>query len=361
VNTLQVELGLRSYPIHIGPGLLHDSALLTQCVAARQLLVVTNDIVAPMYLGPVETAFSERELRTLILADGESCKTLGSFTRIIDELIANRFHRDACVLALGGGVIGDLAGFAAACYQRGIDFLQLPTTLLAQVDSSVGGKTAVNHPEAKNMIGAFHQPVAVIADTDALKTLPRRELNAGLAEVIKYGLICDAAFFDWLEAHIDALIALDGSALTHAISRCCEIKAQIVAEDEREQGRRALLNLGHTFGHALEALGGFGRWLHGEAVAIGMQMAADASVRLGWLAGDDAERIRGLLERTGLPTTASAIAADDVVSRMRLDKKAGSSGLKLILMRAIGEAVVTPAPEPAIIRDAIAGRLRGAA
>jgi 3-dehydroquinate synthase len=211
------------------------------------------------------------------------------------------------------------------------------------------------------MIGAFHQPVAVIADTDALKTLPRRELNAGLAEVIKYGLICDAAFFDWLEAHIDALIALDGSALTHAISRCCEIKAQIVAEDEREQGRRALLNLGHTFGHALEALGGYGHWLHGEAVAIGMQMAADASVRLGWLAGDDAERICELLERTGLPTTASAIAADDVVSRMRLDKKAGSGGLKLILMHAIGEAVVTPAPEPAIIRAAIAGRLQGVA
>jgi 3-dehydroquinate synthase len=358
VNTLLVELGPRSYPIHIGAGLLQDADLLTQIVAARQVLVVTNDVVAPLYLAPVEDAYAERELRTLILPDGESGKTLESFARVIDELIANRFHRDACVIALGGGVIGDLAGFAAACYQRGIDFLQLPTTLLAQVDSSVGGKTAVNHPEAKNMIGAFHQPVAVVADTDTLQTLPRRELNAGLAEVIKYGLICDAAFFAWLEDHIDALIALDGAALTRAISRCCAIKAQIVVEDEREQGRRALLNLGHTFGHALEALGGYGRWLHGEAVAIGMQMAADASVRLGWLARDDAERIRRLLERTGLPTTASAIDTDDIVSRMRLDKKAGSSGLKLILMRAIGEAIVTPAPEPAVIRDAIAGRLR---
>jgi 3-dehydroquinate synthase len=361
VNTLKVELGLRSYPIHIGPGLLQDVALLTQSVAARQVLVVTNHVVAPLYLAPVEAAYSERELRTLILPDGEAGKTLESFARVIDELIANRFHRDACVIALGGGVIGDLAGFAAACYQRGIDFLQLPTTLLAQVDSSVGGKTAVNHPEAKNMIGAFHQPVAVVADTDTLQTLPRRELNAGLAEVIKYGLICDAAFFAWLEDHIDALIALDGAALTRAISRCCAIKAQIVVEDEREQGRRALLNLGHTFAHALEALGGYGRWLHGEAVAIGMQMAADASVRLGWLAGDDAERIRRLLEHTGLPTTASAIDTDAVVSRMRLDKKAGSGGLKLILMHAIGEAVVTPAPEPAIIRAAIAGRLRGVA
>jgi 3-dehydroquinate synthase len=357
VNTLLVELGLRSYPIHIGPGLLNDSKLLTSSVAANQVLIVTNDVVAPLYLAQVEAAFSNRNLRTLVLADGEAEKTVATFTGVIDELIAGRFHRDACIIALGGGVIGDLAGFAAACYQRGIDFLQLPTTLLAQVDSSVGGKTAVNHPQAKNMIGAFHQPVAVIADTDTLRTLPRRELNAGLAEVIKYGLICDAAFFGWIEDHIDDLTGLDADALTRAISRCCEIKAGIVAEDEREHGRRALLNLGHTFGHALEALGGYGHWLHGEAVAIGMQMAADASVLLGSLTADAAQRIRQLLERTGLPTEAAGIAVDDVVSRMQLDKKAGSQGLKLILLNRIGDAVVTPAPDTAIIRAAIAGRV----
>jgi len=357
VNTLLVELGLRSYPIHIGPGLLKNTKLLASAVAARQLLIVTNDVVAPLYLAQIEAAFADRELRTLVLADGEAEKNLATFARVIDELIDGRFHRDACIVALGGGVIGDLAGFAAACYQRGIDFLQLPTTLLAQVDSSVGGKTAVNHPEAKNMIGAFHQPVAVVADTDTLSTLPRRELNAGLAEVIKYGLICDTAFFSWIEDHIDDLTGLDAGALTRAISRCCEIKAEIVAEDERERGRRALLNLGHTFGHALEALGGYGHWLHGEAVAIGMQMAADASVLLGWLAADAADRLQQLLERTGLPTEAAGIAVDDVVNRMQLDKKAGSQGLKLILLNRIGDAVVTPAPDASIIRAAIAGRV----
>jgi len=361
VNTLSVDLGLRSYPIHIGPGLLADAKLLAACVAAKQILIVTNDVVAPLYLARVEAAFTDRQHRTLVLPDGEAEKNLDSFARIIDELIAGRFHRDACIVALGGGVIGDLAGFAAACYQRGIDFLQLPTTLLAQVDSSVGGKTAVNHPEAKNMIGAFHQPVAVVADTGTLSTLPRRELNAGLAEVIKYGLICDAPFFEWLESHIDELIALDGAALTQAISRCCAIKAQIVGEDEHERGRRALLNLGHTFGHALEALGGYGHWLHGEAVAIGMQMAAETSVLLGWLGADEALRIRRLLEHTGLPTAAAAIGVDDVMSRMQLDKKAGSSGLRLILLRAIGEAVVTPAPDAGVIRAAIAARITAAA
>jgi len=361
VNTIQVELGPRSYPIHIGPGLLDDVALLTRNVAARQLLVVSNEVVAPLYLERVVAAFTDRQIHALVLPDGESEKNLATFSRVIDELIARRFHRDACVLALGGGVIGDLTGFAAASYQRGIDFLQLPTSLLAQVDSSVGGKTAVNHPEAKNMIGAFHQPIAVIADTDTLATLPQRELRAGLAEVIKYGLICDAEFFTWIEQHLDELLALDGAALTHAISRCCELKAQIVAEDEREQGRRALLNLGHTFGHALEALGGYGHWLHGEAVAIGMQMAADASVLLSWLGADEAERIRKLIERTELPTSASGVSIEDVMSRMRLDKKAGSSGLKLVLLRAIGEAVVTPAPDSSIIRNAVAGRLTGAA
>jgi 3-dehydroquinate synthase len=349
MKTLTVELGARSYPIHIGPGLLRNSALIGRSVSAEQVLVVSNATVAPLYLATVEAAFAGRKLRSLVLPDGEQYKNLDSFARIIDELINAGFHRDACIVALGGGVIGDLTGFAAAAFQRGIDFLQLPTTLLAQVDSSVGGKTAVNHPRAKNMIGAFHQPVAVIADTDTLTTLPSRELSAGLAEVIKHGLIVDHEFFAWLEGSMDAVLRLDATALTHAITRCCEIKAAIVAEDEREHGRRALLNFGHTFGHAVEALGGYGRWLHGEAVAIGMRMAADSSERQGWLDGADAARIRALLERAGLPTSATGLAVEDVLERMRLDKKAGRKGMRLVLLKAIGEAVVAPAPDDQLL------------
>jgi 3-dehydroquinate synthase len=360
MHTLTVELGARSYPIHIGPGLLADAGLLQSAVAAEQVLIVSNETVAPLYLAQVESAFAGRKRRALILPDGEQYKTIGSFVRIIDELIDAGFHRDACIVALGGGVIGDLAGFAAAAFQRGIDFLQLPTTLLAQVDSSVGGKTAVNHPLAKNMIGAFHQPVAVIADTDTLRTLPRRELAAGLAEVIKHGLIEDREFFAWLEGHMEALLAHDGAALTHAITRCCEIKSGIVAEDEREHGRRALLNFGHTFGHAIESLGGYGRWLHGEAVAIGMRMAADTSARLGRLDPADTARIVTLLARAGLPTTATGLAVDDILDRMRLDKKAGRKGMRLVLLRALGEAELVPAPADAILRAAIAAGLAAA-
>jgi len=357
VNTIQVQLGSRSYPIHIGPGLIGDSELLGASVPAQQVLIVSNEIVAPLYLSRVASAFGDRVQRSLILPDGEQTKTLDRMAGIIDELIDSGFHRDACIVALGGGVIGDLAGFAAACYQRGIDFVQVPTTLLAQVDSSVGGKTAVNHPRAKNMIGAFHQPIAVITDTDTLTTLPARELAAGLAEVIKYGLIQDPPFFAWIEQHLDELMALDAAALTHAIGRCCEIKAGIVAADEREHGRRALLNLGHTFGHAIEALGGYGRWLHGEAVAIGMQMAAETSVRLGWIEPADASRIEELLARTGLPTRATDATAAAIMSRMRLDKKAGSKGLRMILLRQLGEAVVAAAPDDDIVRAAIDSRL----
>jgi 3-dehydroquinate synthase len=360
VNTIQVQLGQRSYPIHIGPGLIARGELLRASVSAEQLLIVSNEIVAPLYLEQVESAFGDRNRRSLILPDGEQYKNLESFSCIIDELIADGFHRDACIVALGGGVIGDLTGFAAACYQRGIDFLQVPTTLLAQVDSSVGGKTAVNHPDAKNMIGAFHQPVAVIADTDTLRTLPGRELAAGLAEVIKYGLIQDPEFFGWIEQNLEQLLALDPDTLSYAIGRCCEIKAEIVAADEREHGRRALLNLGHTFGHALEALSGYGRLLHGEAVAIGMQMAAETSVQLGWIDAAESGRIRELLERAGLPTAAGDMSATEIMGRMRLDKKAGRKGLRMVLLRHLGEAVVVDAPADEIIRGAILKRLAAA-
>jgi 3-dehydroquinate synthase len=347
VETITVALGERSYPIHIGPRLLGEPSLYTK---AKQVLVVTNEVVAPLYLKQVEAALGGRHLETLVLPDGERYKTLATFTSVIDRLIDSRFHRDACLVALGGGVVGDLTGYVAASFQRGIDFVQIPTTLLAQVDSSVGGKTAVNHPRAKNMIGAFHQPIAVLADTDTLRTLPPRELSAGLAEVIKYGVIVDAPFFAWLEEHVSALRALEPAALTYAIRRSCEIKAQIVAEDEHERtGRRALLNLGHTFGHALEAIGDYERWLHGEAVAIGIALAARTSAALGWFAVRDCERIERLLALAGLPTRASGVAPDDVLEHMRGDKKADSKGLKLILVRALGEATLAPAPADATL------------
>jgi 3-dehydroquinate synthase len=356
VETIVVALGERSYPIHIGPGLLGDPALYG--VTAKQVLIVTNEIVAPLYLERARAALRHGAVETVVLPDGERYKTLATFATVIDRLVDGRFHRDACLIALGGGVIGDLTGYAAASYQRGVDFVQVPTTLLAQVDSSVGGKTAVNHPRAKNMIGAFHQPTAVLADTDTLRTLPPRELAAGLAEVVKYGVIVDTELFAWLEQHVDELTALDSAALTHAIRRSCEIKAAIVAEDERERGRRALLNLGHTFGHALEAIGEYERWLHGEAVAIGMALAARVSTALGRLPRSDCERIEALLARAGLPTRASGIDADDLFEQMRGDKKADRAGLKLILVEAIGNAVVARAPEDqklrAVLREQLA-------
>jgi 3-dehydroquinate synthase len=352
VETIVVALGERSYPIHVGPALLHDSALYG--IAARQVLIVTNEVVAPLYLDTVSAALRGREIETVVLPDGERHKTLATFTTVIDRLIDARFHRDCCLVALGGGVVGDLTGYVAASYQRGVDFVQVPTTLLAQVDSSVGGKTAVNHPRGKNMIGAFHQPRAVLADTDTLKSLPARELSAGLAEVIKYGIIVDAEFFGWLEVNIDALRALDARALTYAIRRSCEIKAAIVAEDEREQGRRALLNLGHTFGHALESIGRYERWLHGEAVGIGMALAARTSSALGWLGADECARIEALLAKAGLPARASGVDAAEVLDLMRGDKKADQAGLKLILVRAIGEAVVARAPSNATLEAVLA-------
>src|SRR5579862_3056374 len=302
METLRVELGSRSYPILIGQDLLGERALFDQHVRARDILIVSNTVVAPLYLGTVEASFQPRRVIATVLPDGEPHKTLATLARILDVLVANRFGRDCAVVALGGGVVGDMAGFAAATYQRGVAFVQVPTTLLAQVDSSVGGKTGVNHPGGKNLIGAFHQPIAVVADTRTLATLPVRELRAGLAEVIKYGLICDARFFTWLEVHLDELLAGDAAALAQVVRRSCEIKAEIVGRDEREHAERALLNLGHTFGHAVESATGYTQWLHGEAIGAGLVMAASMSRESGHLPAEDLERITRLIARAGLPT-----------------------------------------------------------
>lgn len=355
--TVQVSLGDRSYPIHIGPGLIDDGELLRRSIPARQVMIVTNEIVAPLYLGRLERSLNAPQQHSLVLPDGEEQKNLATMGAVIDRLVAEGFRRDACLVALGGGVIGDLTGFAAACYQRGISFVQIPTTLLAQVDASVGGKTAVNHPQAKNMIGAFHQPVAVLADTGTLTSLQEREFAAGMAEVIKHGLILDESFLLWLEENMEAILDHDAGALAYIVQRSCEIKADIVAEDEREQGRRALLNLGHTFGHALESLGAYRDWLHGEAVAVGITMAAWTSKELGMIDAADCRRIETVLSRARLPITPGAgIDTDAMLRVMNLDKKAGAAGLKMILLERLGSAILTPAPDPVLLRDAIAAR-----
>ena len=340
MDRLRIELGPRSYPILIGPRLLDDAALLGEAITARDVLVVSNTTVAPLYLAKLGQGLAGKRVAAAILPDGEQFKTLETLGQVFDALVERRMNRDACVVALGGGVVGDMAGFAAACYQRGVDYVQVPTTLLAQVDSSVGGKTGVNHPHGKNLIGAFHQPRAVISDTDTLRTLDPRELRAGLAEVIKYGLVADESFLAWLEASLDALLALEPAALAHAIRRSCEVKAEIVAEDEREHGRRALLNLGHTFGHAIETATGYGEWLHGEAVGAGMLMAADLSCRLGWLGAADVERVRALLARAGLPLEAPRIGAARALDLMGMDKKVLAGRIRLVLLRRIGAGVV---------------------
>jgi 3-dehydroquinate synthase len=337
---VEIALGARSYPILIGPGLLDDVRTWQDQVAARDLLIVTNATVAPLYLARLQKTLSDRRSAALVLPDGEQHKTLDSMARIIDALVEQRMNRDAAVLALGGGVVGDMAGFAAACYQRGIDYVQVPTTLLAQVDSSVGGKTAVNHPHAKNMIGAFHQPRCVIADTHTLRTLPEREYRSGIAEVVKYGFIHDADFLQWLERNVEPLLQRDDAAVMHAVRRSCEIKAQIVSSDEREQGLRAILNLGHTFGHAIEAASGYGNWLHGEAVAAGMAIAADMSERLGWLRPDERQRVATLLQRFGLPIAAPPIGAQRARELMGLDKKVLGGRIRLVLLRKLGQADV---------------------
>jgi 3-dehydroquinate synthase len=341
MQTLTVELEDRSYPINIGAGLLRQQSLLQAAVPARDILLVSNTTVAPLYAGAVREAFADRHVVEVTLPDGERHKSLATAGRVFDVLVANRFGRDALVLALGGGVVGDLAGFVAACYQRGVDFVQVPTTLLAQVDSSVGGKTAVNHPGGKNLIGAFHQPREVLADTDVLATLPERELQAGIAEIIKYGMICDRGFFAWIEQHIDALRAREAPVMSQAIYRSCQIKAQIVGRDERERGDRALLNLGHTFGHAIEAATGYVEWLHGEAVGVGLLIAARMSQHLGGLAEAEVARVQKLLERAGLRTAAPRIGAAQAARFMGSDKKVTAGRVRLVLLRAIGEAYIT--------------------
>ena len=351
MNTLKVELGDRSYPILIGEGLLRQPELIRQHVVARDILIVSNTTVAPLYMESLAAALGGSRVIEAILPDGEAHKTLATVSRVVDVLVANRFGRDCAVVALGGGVVGDMAGFAASCYQRGVPYVQLPTTLLAQVDSSVGGKTGVNHPGGKNLIGAFHQPSAVLADTSTLATLPMRELRAGLAEVIKYGLICDAPFFDWLEANMDRLLAADPTALAHVIQRSCEIKAQIVGRDEREHGDRALLNLGHTFGHAVESATHYTQLLHGEAIGAGLLMAAAMSHECGFIEAAQVQRLRQLLERVGLPVKIDGVPPGVALEHMRIDKKVQSGRMRLVLLRAIGDSFVTADyPEPALQR-----------
>jgi 3-dehydroquinate synthase len=358
IKTLQLSLGERSYPIHIGPGLISQPDLYRPHIRGRQVMLVSNETVAPLYLQNVRETLSGYQLEQVILPDGEEYKTLEILNRIFDALLEKRFNRNCCLVALGGGVIGDMTGFAAASYQRGVDFIQLPTTLLAQVDSSVGGKTGVNHALGKNMIGAFHQPRCVLADTDTLDTLDERQLSAGLAEVIKYGLIEDAGFFSWLEDNMARLLARDTQALIHAIERSCQCKAEIVAADERESGKRALLNLGHTFGHAIETGMGYGNWLHGEGVAAGMAMAADLSARHGWISHSDVERIRRLLAQAQLPVDAPAdINREQFLNLMAVDKKALDGGLRLILLDAIGKAKVCADFDPGLLHQTLEHRV----
>ena len=342
MEELKVDLGDRRYPIFIGAGLLGDQDLLARVFGdGEDFLVVSNETVAPLYLERLERALGAGRVKTCVLPDGEQHKTWGTASRILDALAEGGFHRDAVVVALGGGVVGDIAGFAAACYQRGIAFVQIPTTLLAQVDSSVGGKTGVNHPRGKNLLGAFHQPRSVVADISTLETLDDREYRAGLAEVIKYGLIYDAGFFEYLEANLSGLLEQQEAVLERTIRRCCEIKAEIVAEDEREHGKRALLNLGHTFGHAIETALGYGVWLHGEAVAAGMVLAAQLSARLGWLDDADVARIASLLESAGLPTRSPDVEPERLRAIMGMDKKVLRGSLRLILLRSLGRATIS--------------------
>jgi 3-dehydroquinate synthase len=343
MQTLSVELGDRSYPIHIGSGLLSQTDLILPHLAQKRAVIVTNTTVAPLYLDRLMAALQSAgvEVSPVVLPDGEAYKNWETLNLIFDALLTQRAERKTTLIALGGGVIGDMTGFAAASYQRGVPFIQIPTTLLSQVDSSVGGKTGINHPLGKNMIGAFYQPQLVLADTDTLKTLPPRELSAGLAEVIKYGLIWDADFLAWLEANMDKLRALDPAAITHAIYRSCEIKAQVVGEDEREGGIRAILNLGHTFGHAIETGMGYGNWLHGEAVGAGMVLAVETSQRLGWLTEADVARTRALIRAAGLPDVAPDLGVDTWLDYMGHDKKVEGGKMRFVLLKKLGEAVIT--------------------
>jgi shikimate kinase / 3-dehydroquinate synthase len=356
MQPLSVVLGERSYPIHIGAGLLDDARLYAPHLGSGRVAVVTNATVAPLYLERVQRAVEQAGPRVvpIVVEDGEQAKSWVTLDRVFDALLAARCGRDSVIVALGGGVVGDLAGFAAAIYQRGIPVIQVPTTLLAQVDSSVGGKTAINHPRGKNMVGAFHQPLAVIADVATLDTLPDRELRAGIAEVIKHGFILDLNFVDWLEANIGKLLARDRAALGHAVRRSCELKAQVVAADEREAGLRAILNFGHTFGHAIEAGVGYGEWLHGEAVATGMVMAAELSARAGTLRREDADRVRALIARAGLPVQGPNLAVERYLELMQVDKKAAGGRVRFVLLEGLGRAVLRGGLDVHLVCESIA-------
>jgi len=356
IQTLRVDLGNRSYPIHIGSNLLTQSELLLPYLTSKQVAVVTNRTVAPLYLSSLSDSLQQAGINVLpiVLPDGEKYKNPETLSLIYDALLQHRCERRTTLIALGGGVIGDLTGYAAATYLRGVPFIQIPTTLLSQVDSSVGGKTGINHPLGKNMIGAFYQPKMVLADIDTLKTLPQRELAAGLAEVIKYGLIRDPDFFVWLERNMDKLVQLDPAALSYAIYRSCQNKAEVVAADEHETGERALLNLGHTFGHAVENAMGYGVWLHGEAVAAGTVLAAKFSQRLGWLGNEDVERIIDIFKAAGLPVEPPAIGVERYLDLMGMDKKVVDGKIRLVLIKdVIGKSVVTSEYDQALLRETL--------
>ncbi|MRA03759.1 3-dehydroquinate synthase [Acinetobacter lwoffii] len=354
MQTLYVELGERRYPIFIG-SVLDPQALLAPYIHGKQVMIVSNTTVAPLYLQRYQTAIEalDKRVATCILPDGEKYKDSQHLNLIFDALLEAGFNRDCTLLALGGGVIGDMAGFASACFQRGVYFIQVPTTLLSQVDSSVGGKTGINHPLGKNMIGAFQQPQVVLADMSQLSTLPDRELSAGLAEVVKYALLGDESFLVWLEEHMDALVARDEKLLAEAVYRSCAHKARIVANDEKEQGERALLNLGHTFGHAIESYMGYGVWLHGEAVATGMVMAADLSQRMGWISQEDLERTKKIISRAKLPVVCPKIPLDDFLAYMAHDKKVLNGQLRLVLLKQLGKAVITRDFDLELMKQAI--------
>jgi len=359
MESLSVALGSRSYPIHIGAGLIDQRALYAPHLRGAAA-VVSNAVVAPLYLARVRAALeaSGAIVAQVVIEDGEQAKGWATLDRVIDALLAARLGRDGLIVALGGGVVGDLAGFAAAVYQRGVAFLQVPTTLLAQVDSSVGGKTAINHARGKNLIGAFHQPSAVISDVATLDTLPDRELRAGLAEVIKHGAALDAPLFDWLERNVEKLLTRDRGALVYAVRRSCELKAAVVSQDEREAGMRALLNFGHTFGHAIETATGFGPWLHGEAVAAGMVMAAQLSSRAGMLAARDAQRIEALVARAGLPTRAPKLAPERWRELIALDKKSAGGRVRFVLLEGVGRAKLEAGVDERLVDEAIAAAVQ---
>lgn len=341
MKTLNVALGERSYPIYIGRDLLQNKDLVLQHAPSSRLLVVTNETIAPLYLNKVLNSLDSSSIDSIILPDGEQYKTLDTVNKIYDILLSKRFDRHCTLIALGGGVIGDMTGFAAATYQRGVNFIQIPTTLLAQVDSSVGGKTGVNHPLGKNMIGAFHQPLAVIADTETLNTLDDKELSAGIAEVIKYGLIRDPEFFQWLNDNMDKLLTRDPESMAFAIEKSCQNKAEVVAADELEAGERALLNLGHTFGHAIEAGMGYGQWLHGEAVATGMVMATQLSHLQGWIDKETVNSIIDLIARAKLPTSGpDGMSVQQYLDIMSVDKKVKDGKINLVLLKELGKAIV---------------------